>query len=528
MTSLSVYFYGKFASSSRRDLERLARERGWKVASALRPELDCVVLGEGESLARARARLADEFDDLSRDAFVKGSLELVSESQFIARLSGADGDDAKLESTPAAAAELVGVDVADVRRWLRRGFLKATCAPNRPPLLTIRELLVAKRLAFLLSSGLSEDLLATRVVAFAARERENDLEERTKFDKANFRRNAVYSPKLEQTNSKQTLFPFADAARKKLPKFDDSLARDLTRAPFDVGAVILRLTLASGGRDALDAAANSDAPVDARGQRRFLFDAAPIDGAFDPPPAPPPLSDQEQQVALAERLREWNRAQTSASGKPAFLSLFLSEDGAASAFGAPPRDADEFARFEERASTIPNAFALAKEKRESWRRAANRRLVEMCEEGWNLEREGYWEEAARAYRAAALAGGPEPGICCRLGRILFLLGDYAAARERFFAALELDEDFTDARIGLGRSFAALGALDDALAAFQGALEDRPDDPTTLVELAKLRVSRGEREAAQDALRRAEPNLSSDPQLFEAARKLALAIALNEI
>jgi NAD-dependent DNA ligase len=55
MANESVYFYGRFASAPKRELERLARERGFRVAASLNETLDVVVLGEDESIGDARA-----------------------------------------------------------------------------------------------------------------------------------------------------------------------------------------------------------------------------------------------------------------------------------------------------------------------------------------------------------------------------------------------------------------------------------------------------------------------------------------
>ncbi|MBQ5788892.1 MAG: hypothetical protein IIW01_01265 [Thermoguttaceae bacterium] len=78
----TLFFYGRLAFSPRRDAERFARERGFRVASTLRETVDRIVLGEGEPLAQVRARLAAEFDERSRRAFELGTLAVVSETQF--------------------------------------------------------------------------------------------------------------------------------------------------------------------------------------------------------------------------------------------------------------------------------------------------------------------------------------------------------------------------------------------------------------------------------------------------------------
>ena len=236
-------------------------------------------------------------------------------------------------------------------------------------------------------------------------------------------------------------------------------------------------------------------------------------------------------------MREWNSATTNATGQPAFLALFTGEEAEPSPRGVdPPATLAELIGLSN-ASPAARALAadapdstthsvlLSKDARERIRAAAGRRLVDLCEDAWNLEREGYWEEAARVYRAAALAGGADASVCYRLGKVLFLLGDYSAARERFFTALELDEDFVDARVELGKTFVALGDLEDALSCFQGARGDRPRDASLYYELGKLYFQLGRREEAQTALRNALAR-AEEPKLIEEIKKTSLEITLG--
>ena len=223
---------------------------------------------------------------------------------------------------------------------------------------------------------------------------------------------------------------------------------------------------------------------------------------------------------MAERLAAWNVDATVKSGKPAFLALFQD------AQVAREKDAKFSALAESSSESNAPSFVLSNDSRASWSQGTKKNAVEICEEAWKLEREGYWEEAARVYRSASFVGGLEPGVCFRLGKVLFLLGDYSAARERFYATLELDENFVDARIELGKTFVALNELDDALVAFQGALKDKPDDPILLVETGKLYLQLGSKEAAQDAFRAAVEKID-DLKLAEDVKRILLDLALRK-
>ena len=537
---LTVCFYGRFAGGKRKDLEREARERGWKVAASPRASVDAIVLGEGEPLATSRARLAEEFDDASRDAFVDGAIEILSESEFVARLRGeSNPQNVVQDATPATAAALVGVSVATIRRWIARGFLRYERKDGRLPTLPAREIFVARRLAFLRSTNLSEDFIAKRIATFAAV--------------------AAAQAEIRPEEGARDLLTFArESARVVVP---EGVSGDLTSGEFDVGSVIARATLAVDGKDLLFFLddSTSEPPIDARGQRRFEFAVAPPDGVYEASTEPTPLSDEEEQLLVAEKLRLWNANETAATGRPAFLDFFrpdaaespdASDSLAALDAEAPdvvpsvpaPSFADspifDVRRDEE---TSPgstrfydaNAAELAprsdatREERERARAAASRRVVALCEQAWNLEKEGYWEESARAYRSAALVGGADPEVSYRLGKALFLLGDYCGARERFFTALELDGGFARAKAELGKTFVALGAPEDARAAFASALVDLPNDPELRIEYGKLLLALGARDSAEREFKAAE-TLVDDPRLVDDLRRLFASLVETSV
>jgi tetratricopeptide (TPR) repeat protein len=86
-----------------------------------------------------------------------------------------------------------------------------------------------------------------------------------------------------------------------------------------------------------------------------------------------------------------------------------------------------------------------------------------------LEDEGEPETAAEMYRAAMAGGGPSAEICFLLAELLYQMHDLPAARERYYMAIELDEDYVEARANLGCILAELGQCELAISAFEGAL-----------------------------------------------------------
>lgn len=95
--------------------------------------------------------------------------------------------------------------------------------------------------------------------------------------------------------------------------------------------------------------------------------------------------------------------------------------------------------------------------------------AEMVQLAGQLEDEGELASAAEMYRSAMAAGGPHAEICFLLAELLYQIHDLAGARERYYMAIELDEDYVEARANLGCVLAELGEHDLAVSAFEGAL-----------------------------------------------------------
>jgi tetratricopeptide (TPR) repeat protein len=98
---------------------------------------------------------------------------------------------------------------------------------------------------------------------------------------------------------------------------------------------------------------------------------------------------------------------------------------------------------------------------------------------------GQPEQAVEVYRAVLFSGDSTAEDQFALAELLYLGGDLPAARERYYAAIELDEDFVEARSNLGCVLAELGEFGLAEAAFRGALEYHPDYADAHYHLARL-------------------------------------------
>ncbi|MGH7140716.1 MAG: tetratricopeptide repeat protein, partial [Pirellulales bacterium] len=135
--------------------------------------------------------------------------------------------------------------------------------------------------------------------------------------------------------------------------------------------------------------------------------------------------------------------------------------------------------------------------------------------------EGQLEMAAELYRAALVAGGPNAETCFALAEMLYRLGDLAAARERYYMAIELDENYVEARANLGCVLAETGQPELAVAAFEGALAYHGDYPDVHYHLARTLDDLDRRDEA-DLHWRIFLELSADSPWADAAcRRLGL-------
>ncbi len=137
-----------------------------------------------------------------------------------------------------------------------------------------------------------------------------------------------------------------------------------------------------------------------------------------------------------------------------------------------------------------------------------------------LEDEGRLTEAAEFCRASLAATGPKPEVCFQLAELLYRLGEVQAARERYFMAVELDEDYVEARANLGCVLAETGQLHLAVAAFQGALVYHEDYPDVHYHLARALDELGQFETATSHWQRFLALSPDSPWADEARQRLS--------
>ena len=152
----TVAFLGKLASMSRREAAQLVRQHGGAVLDAPAATADVIVVGEQDLPFPLGASREATIDPTILAAAERGALEILAESQFWQRLGLVEShQEVHHLYTPAALAELLGLPVAVVRRWHRRGLIVPVREVRRLPYFDFQEVATARRLAELLAAGVS-------------------------------------------------------------------------------------------------------------------------------------------------------------------------------------------------------------------------------------------------------------------------------------------------------------------------------------------------------------------------------------
>jgi tetratricopeptide (TPR) repeat protein len=366
-----IAFVGKLASMAKRDAAQLVRQHGGVVVERPDVATDWIVLGEEAFLPDMVEGQDDWLDEAVRQRVEQGGAEVITETQLWQRMGLVDlQQDAHRLYTPAMLADLLGVSVAVIRRWHRRGLIVPAREVRRLPYFDFQEVATARRLTELLAAGVSPGAIEKQLALLAR-----------------------YLPNVK---------------------------RPLTQL-----SVIVR------GKEIL--LRQGDGLVEPGGQLRFDFDA--WEGEPTPQQAVPASPDQ------------------------------------------------------------------------------------MCRLAAELEEAGQLADAAEMYRAAMAAVGPKAEICFQVAELLYRLGDLGGARERYYMAIELDEDYVEARANLGCVLVEMDQRELAVAAFEGALRYHPDYADVHYHLARTLDELGRRVEAEEHWRVFATQSPDSPWADEARRRL---------
>ena len=341
-----VYFLGKLSGANRKEASEVVRLADGKVANRLTADVDLIVVGDENILKQDWNLWNDQLDTDTREAFEKGTLTIISETQFWEKYGNQTTEPSQTLYTPSMLAKLTGVPLPILRQLQRQ------------------QVIVPVRQVFRLCY----------------------------FDKE-----VILPLKIMQNMTAAGLS--ISVAIKHLRKVG-------RHKPEKYSAVRIE------GKDLIFT--SDEGSVDQNGQKLFAFAEEVM------PDSTPKTVDP---LAILD-------------------SIFTSE-------------------------TLPND------------------PVVLCESACELETRGNLQGAADLYRAALAAGGANPLINFQLAELLYRQGELSAACERYFSAIELDENFVEARANLGCVLAELGRNDLALAAFRGAIKLHPDYAEVRLHLGML-------------------------------------------
>jgi tetratricopeptide (TPR) repeat protein len=163
-----IALVGRLASMNRREAAQLLRSHGATVVEPPDASVHLIVVGEQSLPLPENGELEDLFEGPIRQAAEQGALEVISEAQLWQRLGLVeDQQDIHRLHTPAMLADLLGVPVAVIRRWHRRGLIVPAREVRRLAYFDFQEVAAARRLAELLAAGISAGAIEKKLEKLA-------------------------------------------------------------------------------------------------------------------------------------------------------------------------------------------------------------------------------------------------------------------------------------------------------------------------------------------------------------------------
>ena len=445
----TVRIYGPLQSMSLRDAAKLIREHGGEVLPASDSSesvpADWIIIGENQNVfADTLSRETPEWlTDQLREDIECGLTHIATETQLLQRLFPSEDQSKDLTAlyTPMMLAEILHVTVSDVRRWYQRGLIAPVRVIQRLPYFNLEEVFSARRLSQLLQNGVKHPSIEKKLRALRKLNPSvlpmlsgNDLviQGKNVFLRQNDRL-------LESTG--QMVLDFDELDEEKAETLDsqtlDQLpgrVEDFTRFNSETGRDDLLLFDDLDDSEETDEVVSGDEEI---GDEEIVGEGAGDEEASgeetDEEETPKTNSPWSRSTAVLDRLNE---------------------------------------REEERIS-----------------------IERMRAGAFVLEEAGKLVEAEEMWRNVLLAAGANAEDAFQLGDLLLRAGHLEAARERFSMAIEMDEDFVEARASLGCVLGELGETRLAIAALQGALAYHPDYAEAYYHLARFLEIDGQKEKA---------------------------------
>ena len=421
-----VTLMGRFGGMSKRDAATCIRAQGGIVSERPTRDTDILIVGEEESVSFDT--LLHGIDPLICESLASNPPEIIRETQLWQRLGLLDTTDQDRRLyTPAMLAELLRLPVTIIRRWHRCGLIVPIREVRRLPYFDFREIVTARRLAEMLDAGISPEMVAKKL---------------------------------------DTLGKLVGNVQRPLEQLSVMIE----------GREILLRT--DGGL------------VEPGGQLRFDFDACETNDLLA-------SEDDENPLPLENRS---NQPLPSANGSSAKSRLPIvpsnsNDEKQISNVENPNHTATHTTNFDD--INIDTTQKTGKTRKIKDRKTENtpqseaKMLPQNVSVKELMDQAGEYEDAEDfcaaidTLRSTMAMCGPKPELCFRIAELLYRTGDRAAARERYFMTVELDENYVEARANLGCVLAEEGRSDLAIAAFDGALVQHPDYADVHYHLARI-------------------------------------------
>jgi tetratricopeptide (TPR) repeat protein len=150
-----VYFLGKLSGTNRKKATEIVRHAGGTVASRLTADVDLIVVGDENILKQNWNLWNDQLDAKTRESFEKGTLTIISETDFWEQYGEQTAEPPQTLYTPSMLAQLTGLPLPMLRRLQRERLIVPVRQVFRLCYFGKEVILPLKIMQNMLASGLS-------------------------------------------------------------------------------------------------------------------------------------------------------------------------------------------------------------------------------------------------------------------------------------------------------------------------------------------------------------------------------------
>lgn len=159
LDGIEAALVGRLASMTHAEAAGLLRAAGGRVVDRVRPETRWVVIGEGGPPLGTDGRVTQRLEQALALRAQGHEIEILIEGEFLRRIGLFDGDPGESLFPVDRLARLVGVSVAEIRRYVRLGLVRPRVSAHGVHRFSFREVAWTRRLVGLLRDGASPALL---------------------------------------------------------------------------------------------------------------------------------------------------------------------------------------------------------------------------------------------------------------------------------------------------------------------------------------------------------------------------------